>query len=524
MTKPYTFLDAALYLREKHGASVIPCKPDKTPFIKWEEYQKRKPEREEIQGWGKRHPEALVALVTGETSGDCAIDIDKTEALGKIAEFVTGIEYPAASTPRGGFHYHFQPPAPCPGNATGKPKGVDFRGEGGYIIMPPSPGYAWVPGRSMDEVARPPLPKPYLVLLNKLNNKEGYREDPDDNTAFFTKGRRDEDLFSIANALIKNRLPEPMVKQVLEKLALSCSPGFDLKEAREKVLSAIKRVERRERNLAEEVKAWVSLTSGYFSLTDCYNALQILTPKEKNNVHQIVYRLCKDGTIERYGDRNGQFRLIDTEAAEIDFVNVTGNPLAIRYPFQVERLVKTMPKNIIVIAGEPNAGKTAFLLGVVALNMKSHRVNYFSSEMGALELKERLLKFNLPLDQWRFTAKERADNFADVVRPDDVNIVDFLEVHADFWRVGGMLKGIHDRLKSGVAIVALQKNRGADYGLGGGRGLEKPRLYLAMEPGLIKVIKAKNWADGKVNPNGMQRGFKLVSGCEFVPTTDWKRP
>ncbi len=516
-------LDAALNYRQKHGFSIIPCRPDKKPLIRWEEFQTRKPEAEEIRAWYKKHPEAKIGIVTGEISQTCAIDIDKLESLAKIADVVEGIQYPAAQTPRGGYHYHFNPPNPCPGNATGKPEGVDFRGQGGFIICPPSPGYAWLPGRSMDEVARPPLPVPYLSLLKNAFNKGGYREDDNDNTTWFTKGRRDEDLFSIANALIKNRLPESMVKQVLEKLALSCSPEFDLKEAREKVLSALKRVERRERNLTAEVREWVLSTNGVFLSTDVFKSLQLSTREEQKNLSIILRRLREEGVIEKNGERNGQFRLIDTEAADIDFINVTGDPLAVCYPFQVERLVKTMPKNIIIIAGEPNAGKTAFLLGVVALNMKSHRVHYFSSEMGALELKERLQKFDLPLDQWRFKAKERADNFADVIRPDDLNIVDFLEVHADFWKVGGMIKDIHDRLKSGVAVVAIQKNRGSDYGLGGGRGLEKPRLYLSMEPGLIKIIKAKNWADGRINPNGLQRGFKLVNGCEFFPTTDWKK-
>ena len=107
-----------------------------------------------------------------------------------------------------------------------------------------------------------------------------------------------------------------------------------------------------------------------------------------------------------------------------------------------------------------------------------------------------------------------------------LNIIDFLEVHKDFFMVGGYLKAIHDRLKSGVAIVALQKNKGLDTGLGGARGLEKPRLYLSMEPKdhghQLKIVKAKNWA-GTENPNGLCQDFKLAAGCKFIPTSQWYR-
>ena len=51
-----------------------------------------------------------------------------------------------------------------------------------------------------------------------------------------------------------------------------------------------------------------------------------------------------------------------------------------------------MPGNIIVVAGEQNAGKTAFLLNFVRLNMTRHEMFYYSSEMGASEMRKRLEK------------------------------------------------------------------------------------------------------------------------------------
>ena len=97
-----------------------------------------------------------------------------------------------------------------------------------------------------------------------------------------------------------------------------------------------------------------------------------------------------------------------------------------------------------------------------------------------------------------------------------------------------MIKGIHEKLKQGIAIIGLQKNEGRydvrtgkwvdrDLGRGGALSIEKPRLYLSMGHGRIKVTKAKNWKGSK-NPNGLVREFKLYSGSEFVPISSWDKP
>ena len=141
--------------------------------------------------------------------------------------------------------------------------------------------------------------------------------------------------------------------------------------------------------------------------------------------------------------------------------------------------------------------------------------------MGALELRTRLEKFDIPLKDWTFSARERSGNFSDVTNPEGLNIIDYLELHDEFYKVGAFIKEIFDKLTTGIALIALQKNPKADFGLGGARGLEKARLYLNLEPGKARIIKAKNWA-GEVNPNGLILDFKLVQGCRFV-FDGWKR-
>ena len=213
---------------------------------------------------------------------------------------------------------------------------------------------------------------------------------------------------------------------------------------------------------------------------------------------------------------NANVRLIDFKSA--------GNrvPLNVKYPFGIEKYFNTFPGNIIVVAGSPDAGKTAFLLNFIYLNQYDFTIYYQSSEMGDTELASRLENFEgITLDEWNFTAEERSSNFADVIRPDCINVIDFMEVTGDFYMVAEYLRQIHDKLAGGIAIVALQKDPKADQGRGGTFGLEKPRLYLNIDPGKLTIRKAKNWAKIDINPNGLEINYKIVGGCKFVVTNNW---
>jgi hypothetical protein len=156
------------------------------------------------------------------------------------------------------------------------------------------------------------------------------------------------------------------------------------------------------------------------------------------------------------------------------------------------------------------------------MNMNRFKINYFSSEMGPVELKERLSKFENPLSDFKKVKwLERSGNFADVIKPDEVNVIDFLEMTDNFYLVAQYIKEIFDKLTTGIAIIAIQKNPGQTLGLGGGRSIEKARLYLSMDSGRLKIEKGKNWANQTINPNGWELTFKLLHGCKFIIQRDW---
>lgn len=520
------------------GFCPIPIKPNKKPYIVWEEFQKRRPTEDEVRQWWTKWPQAMIGIVTGSISGIDVIDTDNQEADEELQSYLSdSFVCPTQRTPGGGKHYLFAHAEGIRNSNDRSPFKFHVRGEGGYFIAAPSENgnggrYQWLEGLSIEEVAPPPMPNTlYNSLINafkegeknfKTSEEEQLKTDEGrGKQKFLGLGRRDDDLFHIANCLVKMRTPENEVREVLEILSKSCDPPFPLSEVQEKIKSALKRVERRERNIAQEVREWVN--EGSFRQFEGRQIRLEADISRKEDIHSMndaLRRLVADGVIERYGDKRGVYRRVEKECEEIDFLNASNQTIDVKWPLGIERYIITLPKNVMVIAGSKDAGKTAYLLNVVRLNMNRFPIHYFSSEMGRIEFRKRLEKFGLPIEAWKFKPKERSGNFADVIQPNDINIIDYLEVSEDFYRVGGMLREIYEKLNQGIAVVALQKNRGRDTGVGGDRSLEKPRLYLSLEGGTAKIVVGKNWAS-ETNPVGLHLDFKLAQGCKFIIQKDW---
>lgn len=530
--------DAEIQEYIRRGYSLVPFKaiqpqPGKTkwgkrPLVKWESRAQTRPEPETVLAEFRKYHDALIGCCTGGVSGIVNLDVDSDEGREQAEELVPdSLMVPTYKTISGGLQMIFKAPNPCPPGAVRFLPGLDFRGSGSVAILPPSDlGYSWLDDLSLAEVDPPGLPGALLSALIKNNNKVPYKgRDTSVVTAgkMFTDGRRDNDLFHTALTLVKGGMPDDEIFQVLANLIISWGEKPDPKWIYQKIESAKKRSDRRSGDVTKTIEEWIGVTDGFFSVTDCRQALQTVTDSDQTTFRVILHRLSKRGIIEKHGQKDGVYRRIDTEVEPLDWMNADTTPLPLQFPFGIERLVNLYPGNIAVIAGAPNAGKTAFILNFIRMNQDNHEIHLFTSEGGKEELRMRLSKFDCPLSSWKFSAWDRSGDFADVIKPDAINIIDYLELHDDFFKVGGMLKAISDKLKTGFALIALQKNTGRDEGLGGARSLEKPRLYLAMDAGRLKIVKAKSWTDGGLNPNGQSIKWKLAGGCKFVNESSWRK-
>jgi hypothetical protein len=113
-------------------------------------------------------PDAGVGIVTGAVSGLVVVDVDLRHG-GDVS--LEGLEREHGRIPTtvecrtggGGRHLYFTHPGGLIRNKVGLAPGVDLRGDGGYVVAPPSVHssgvrYAWVEGRSpgSTEMARLP--------------------------------------------------------------------------------------------------------------------------------------------------------------------------------------------------------------------------------------------------------------------------------------------------------------------------------------------------------------------------------
>jgi hypothetical protein len=238
-----------------------------------------------------------------------------------------------------------------------------------------------------------------------------------------------------------------------------------------------------------------------------------------------MFRLLTDGVIEQHAKIAKQFRFVNKQLAIINFKSASSvGILPVKWPLSIEEYVNLFPGNLAVVAGATNSGKTALLLNVVYLNHQTFPmpIYYFCSEMGDVELKERLEQFDgMAIEEWNFKAIDRSTDFADVIVPDCLNIVDYLELTEDLWAVNTHLTAIARKHGNGLSIVALQKKEGQKWGRGQEFSAEKSKLYLSMDKGKLTIVKGKSWANKSVNPNGLFVRFNINKGCQIEMTQEW---
>jgi len=125
-----------------HGFSIFPIKlMDKVPAISsWKEFQEKKPTEEELHKWfddGNKN----VAIVCGKISGGLVVvDFDDSSVLdflieGGISKFSEKTIVVKTSK---GYHVYFRVPENLLKNLRFDNLKVDIKGEGGYVVAPPS--------------------------------------------------------------------------------------------------------------------------------------------------------------------------------------------------------------------------------------------------------------------------------------------------------------------------------------------------------------------------------------------------
>jgi hypothetical protein len=167
------------------GLAVFPCGRDKRPYTE-NGFKDASTDARRIRSWWSKHPDAMIGMPTGPASGIDVLDIDVKNVDGFAALPGWSDMSPVlVRTPSGGAHVWFKSEGTIR-NSVGKiAPGVDTRGEGGYVIVPPSQpngndkAYRWERGDETRISDLPPWPVALIEKLKKPKAEKAKTEESD---------------------------------------------------------------------------------------------------------------------------------------------------------------------------------------------------------------------------------------------------------------------------------------------------------------------------------------------------------
>lgn len=238
--------------------------PGKHPMVNWLKYQRERADEAELRRWWSRWPWANIGVVTGRVSGIIAADIDARRAdPGEVIRQVWGgwPDTPIGLTGGGGYHIiHAHPGTEVP-NAADLIRGLDLRGDGGFIVVPPSvhPSgreYQWEVGHAPWELAPTPVPERLARLLRFRGSGLARPVEIDEvllGEAEIVEGQRNDTLTRVAGKLFGQGESYDVVLSVLLEInQRQCRPPLPDREV-ETIARSIWRRELRKRQARELV-------------------------------------------------------------------------------------------------------------------------------------------------------------------------------------------------------------------------------------------------------------------------------
>ena len=241
-------LEHALMYATERGWHVLPVGKNKRPLImQWS--KNASANERQIVKWWMEYPSANIGILTGPESGFWVVDTDNRpdfNGLENLANFFgddfvfNSKKYLAGKTPTGGIHLLFK----WDDDYQVKTKsdiiqGVDTRGVGGQIIVPPSSRnidgewleYRW---NDIDLPVSPMQPWTYK-FIEMVGQKDDGRLNLESVMTGMTEGQRDEQLNKFAWMLKGRGISYELALSFMMTAAEKCTPAFDPMIAKDKV-------------------------------------------------------------------------------------------------------------------------------------------------------------------------------------------------------------------------------------------------------------------------------------------------
>ncbi|MFJ7738897.1 bifunctional DNA primase/polymerase [Lysinibacillus sp. NPDC097287] len=175
-------IEQTIDLAVQYKLSIIPTKEGKAPMVDWKSYQEQYATPRQMYRWIDSGAKGI-GLVTGKLNGIVVLDIDVKEGKDGWSSIAgkTIPETVQVKTQSGGTHFYFKYPTNLDieirstVDMYGDLSGVDMRAEGGFVVMPFTPGYSWVANKGFGEIEIAEMPEwlieDYLAYKQAKNKK-----------------------------------------------------------------------------------------------------------------------------------------------------------------------------------------------------------------------------------------------------------------------------------------------------------------------------------------------------------------
>ncbi len=275
-----------------------------------------------------------------------------------------------------------------------------------------------------------------------------------------------------------------------------------------------------------EIEQWITeQVTGVFHYTKVLDGQ--IHPDLYGQLRTIMKRLKDKGVIYPVSSKgDGWWRPADNSLDELqwwDSNEIQEDNLLL--PLGINNYCIIPRPALVIIAGKYNAGKSAFCLNTVVLN-RDHpewlgKLDFYVSE-GAEMIKPKFAKLGITSAP-SFRTYHRTENFADIIQPDNLSVIDYLRVNMEqSYAVTEKLFEIFNKLKTGIAVVAMQKPPGnRKLAFGGASTAFEPALYLGMDSngsntgwiGFEKIKLPRMY--GGDDPYQIKIEYRIKSGVEF---------
>ena len=277
------------------------------------------------------------------------------------------------------------------------------------------------------------------------------------------------------------------------------------------------------------IENWIrEVPEGEFHYKDILSLRNTLSSEQDNNLRKVVHDFCTQAKpiCESVRRGDGYYRRVDELPEPEDWQDTDPTKdFPIVLPFDLRKYVWIDPETHIIVAGSKDSGKSGFLMRTVAMNMNRINTVFLTNmEGGRNQLKRRFDAMDIKIpNPPPFKTWFKDENFHDFMKePNTFYVIDYIDVpeSGEFFMIAPALAKIQKqliRLGNCGAAIGLQKKKNSDLAYGGEQTLKKTCLYIAMNPGKLKIVSAKIHANPKVNPVNMQWTFQYdAEGTNFL--------